>query len=371
MAMKMRAVSSTLRRAAKKFQSRTGVMAVGIGLAYSERRNRFEGRPKPGRRARLSNLAIKVFVRQKRATTSLIDRLPRTVTLKVGRRQVKFRVDVVTLGKKWPKPRQLQFQGGQVATELSGVGPVPGHKMELRICPSSTPIPLPGIPLPTTCHREIGTVGWLGKNSSGDVYAITAAHVVGSVYPPAPSEALLEGEHCALSFDGKAIACLLPSGQPPDLVPALIRNSDGCIVDVAALRLSYPPPGPEPVVVPDMVDLDDFTGRPAYILVEHDGQPKTCPGIVETILLPSTITLNNVSTSFPSLLMLRFRDERTTEPGDSGAPVLARRNDRLYLLGFHFVEVERTSSQSDFRTASYSIPAHTALRFLRLKPLTS
>lgn len=214
-------------------------------------------------------------------------------------------------------------------------------------------------------------MGWLGENTKGDVYAITAAHVVGFVYPPLPSKALLEGEHCALSFDGKAIACQVPSGQPPDLVPASIRNSDGCIVDVAALRLCYPPHTPEPVIVPDMVDLQDFLGQSAYILVERDGQPMTCPGTVETILAPSTTTINGEETSLPSLLMLRFRDERTTERGDSGAPVLARRNDQLYLLGFHFVEVERTSGQPDFRTASYSIPAHTALRFLKLKPFAS
>lgn len=367
----MKTVSSRLRRAAKKFQTRTEVMAVGIGLAYSERRNRFVGRPKPGKSSHWSSLAIKVFVRRKRATTPVVDRLPRTVTLNVGRRQVKFRVDVVTVGKQWPKPRQLQLQAGQVSRALSGVGLVPGHKMELRICPSSTSIPPPGTPLPATCHREIGTVGWLGENSNGDTYVITAAHVIGSVYPPLPSEALLEGEHCVLSFDGKAIACQIPSDQPPDLVPASIRNRDGCIVDVAALRLCYPPPGPEPIIVPDMVDLENFTGQPAYILVERDGQPMACPGTVETILVPSTIMINGVRTSFPSLLMLRFRDERTTEPGDSGAPVLARHNDRLYLLGFHFVEVERTSGQPDFRTASYSIPAHTALRFLNLKPLGS
>lgn len=367
----MRAISSKLRRAAKRFQSLTGVMAVGIGLAYSERRNRFVGRPKPGKRPQWRNLAIKAFVRRKRATVSVTDRLPRTVTLKVGRRQVKFRVDVVTVGKKWPKPRQVQLQAGQVTTELSGVGSVPGCRMELRICPSSTPIPSPGMSLPTTCRREVGTVGWLGKNSKGDVYAITAAHVVGSVYPPLPSESLLDGEHCALSFDGKAIACQLPSGQPPDLVPVSIRNNDGCIVDVAALRLCYPPPGPEPVVIPDMADLRDFMGQPAYILVERKGQPMTCPGTVETILDPKTITIKGVQTSLPSLLMLRFRDERTTEPGDSGAPVLARRNDRLYLLGFHFVEVEGTSGQPDFRTASYSVPAHTALRLLKLEPFTS
>lgn len=367
----MRAVSAKLRRAAKKFQSLTGVMAVGIGLAYSERRNRFVGRPKPGKSPQWRNLAIKVFVRRKRGTTPVTDRMPRTFTLKVGRRQVKFRVDVVTVGKKWPKPSQLQLQARQDPIELSGVGPVPGCRMELRICPSSTPIPPPDISLPTTCRREFGTMGWLGENTKGDVYAITAAHVVGFVYPPLPSKALLEGEHCALSFDGKAIACQVPSGQPPDLVPASIRNSDGCIVDVAALRLCYPPHTPEPVIVPDMVDLQDFLGQSAYILVERDGQPMTCPGTVETILAPSTTTINGEETSLPSLLMLRFRDERTTERGDSGAPVLARRNDQLYLLGFHFVEVERTSGQPDFRTASYSIPAHTALRFLKLKPFAS
>ena len=366
MATKVNSIISRLRRIARKLKTQHNALAIGIGLAYSERRNRWSGKSRSGKAPHWTKWTIKVLVKKKYFPRNSNDHFPQYVWLLVGKRRQKFRVDVVEVGKRWPKPRLLEIQANKNNSKVSHSSPVPGGRIAVRTCPNKLPKVNIVNSLPDGCRQTIGTVGWIGQNNKKEPYLITAAHVLDRVYPPVASGSLLRGKQIALIFDQEGSGFQFPSSQPPFVVPPSILLPGGWVVDVAGLQLPYPPHFSKIVRVPDAVDLRRFIGGPAVIRVGR--KPRSLPGFIETVLDPFTYPFDGVLTRLPPLIVLRFRDDRTTVVGDSGAPVLARRNNRLYLLGFHFAEIDKKAGEKDFRTASFSIPAHSAFRFLKLKP---
>ena len=351
----------------ERLQKHGDVLGVGIGAAYSEAKNRITRTGRRGRPIHWTNLALKVLVREKRQDIDDSERIPRHVELRVGRRGgeklYKFRVDVVTLGSARDAPGRVRLQSGVDATWPKTGTPRPG-------CRFLFGLPLPGSrpeDLPEAFEEfewEIGTVGCVAERD-GRAYVISAGHVVANIYQTDPHFPTEQGDGFKIAFDtAKPVLC--SSDTHTRIVPDSPLTADGMTVDAVAILLpiqDFPLKGRLPDwVVPDSSDLQWFIGREGYVLVERDGEFHKVRGEVEAIWLPRDETFGQVTVTLPQTVTLRFYGSDTTEAGDSGAPVLALRGDKLNLLGFHFFEGDRRADVPDIRTFSTGTAAYVALR---------
>lgn len=208
---------------------------------------------------------------------------------------------------------------------------------------------------------QVGTTSAL-VNTRTNPYLLTSGHVPADVYRP---NARFPGG--PIAFGVRTHSWVRVGGR---LVPNSPRNSRRWIVDVVALplpssvRIDWPALQPR---VPDGVGLFAFVGAKAFVRVERKGKCRDLPGRIEGVYPPHADdvpdwgkTLRSVT--LPYTVQMRFDGSRTTEVGDSGAPVFAERNGKLHWLGVHFME----TGDLQYRGLSVSTASHVALAHLSL-----
>jgi len=332
----------------RRFRRRANVVAIGVGVAYSERSGRFMPGQTHGTRA---TLALKAIVKRKPKRLAARDRLPRTVRVPIsddGRtRVVRVPVDVVL---------QEEVLGGP---ELSDVGavdradyphtgfPAPGHRLFAGHGDGSDDSP-PG--LDRGFDWDIGTVGAVVSDGQRR-YVVTAGHVLidpyvaGSVFP----------SQCRVGF--ALTDAGLHENNPDSPVPAT-PGDGGLVVDVVALPLTPRQSElseQEPWGVASDSELQHFHGQGAVIRVERDHAIVDLPGTVEAYFDEFSGRINGKDVRFGPTLLLRCGGGLPVS-GDSGAPVIARHptNGSTTLIGFH---IGRTTGSATAAPVCYVMAA--------------
>ena len=182
------------------------------------------------------------------------------------------------------------------------------------------------------------TVGCVARAHDDRRYFITARHAVGDIYRHPPPYDLATCE-INMRTKGQVFRCA-------SVVRPQAATVSGCVVDAVAITL---PEGVVPDVEPGRKvvqggELPAFEGLPGFALVDRNGDPAFLSGTIR--LIPSGVSriINYQGEKYevvlPPLVRLDFSDpKRSTESGDSGAPILSDAlGPEIGLLGFHFYE---------------------------------